>query len=65
MTNVFDMDKDLGGISEWWIMSLATWPVNESEVYTCFCFSLELKGIPRQAYVGFLTILEALRYCEV
>ena len=26
---------------------------------------LELQGIPQQSSVGFLTILEALRYCEV
>ena len=26
---------------------------------------LELRGIPQQSSVGFLTILEALRYCEV
>lgn len=39
VTNVFDLDKDLGGI--------------------------KLRGVPKQSSVGFLTLLEALRYCQV
>ena len=56
ITNVFDLDKDLGGISE---LRYST------EYNKTMVNSSELRGVPHQSAVGFLTILEALRYCEV
>lgn len=56
VTNVFDSDRDLGGISEWSLLC---------RVCSTPLPPVELKGIPYQSTIGFLTILEALRYCEV
>ncbi len=44
---------------------LFLYSLQRNVIILLFLFALELRGIHQQASVGFLTLMESLRYCKV
>lgn len=60
--DVWDNDKDVGGLS----MAFGEYSAAEFQLYCVYVFvNLELRGITEQAEVGFITLMEQMRYCTV
>ncbi len=59
------MQRSLGFKECFMLDWLFLYSLQRNVIILIFLFALELRGIHQQASVGFLTLMESLRYCKV